>query len=72
MGLYWVSGHAELRGNEIADELVRGGSGLGFLDLSRPWGSLGETYKMSPHVGSLTNTGLDGEVLEIPKDRLKN
>ena len=29
--LYWVPKHAGVRGNEIADELTRGGSGLGFL-----------------------------------------
>ena len=31
MGLYWVSGHAGVRGNETADELVRDGSVLKFL-----------------------------------------
>ena len=31
VGLYWVPGHARVRGNEIADELARGGSSLGFL-----------------------------------------
>ena len=31
MGLYWVPGHAGIRGNEIADGLTRGGSALRFL-----------------------------------------
>ena len=30
-GLYWVPGHAVVRGNEIADRLARSGSALGFL-----------------------------------------
>jgi len=32
MGIYWVPEHAGIRGNEIADELARGGSGLGFFE----------------------------------------
>jgi hypothetical protein len=31
MGLYWVPGHAGVRGNEIANGLARGGSALRFL-----------------------------------------
>jgi len=39
--LYWVSGHARVRGNEIADKLARSGSVSGLLGLSPVWGSLG-------------------------------
>ena len=31
VGLYWVPGHAGVRGNEIADCLARGGSGQWFI-----------------------------------------
>jgi ribonuclease HI len=31
VGLYWVPGHARMRGNEIADRLARGGSGQRFV-----------------------------------------
>jgi ribonuclease HI len=31
MGLYWVPGHAGVRGNEVADGLARKGSTLGFV-----------------------------------------
>jgi hypothetical protein len=31
VGLFWVPGHARVRGNEIADELVMGGSAQRFV-----------------------------------------
>ena len=33
VGLYWVPGHAGVRGNEIADKLARGGSVQMFVGL---------------------------------------
>jgi len=33
VGLYWVSRHAGVRGNEIADEHARGSSAVRFLEL---------------------------------------
>jgi len=41
-------------------------------DLSRPLGSLDETYKTRSIVGWLTSNGQDGQVLTIPKGRLGN
>ena len=44
----------------------------GFLDPSRPWGSLGEIYKKVSVAGWPTSTGPNGEVLVIPKSRLES
>jgi len=41
MGLYWVSGHAGVGGNEIADKLVRDGSLQRFVGPEPFLGSLG-------------------------------
>jgi len=43
VGIFWVPEHSGVRGNEIADDLARGGFILGgSLDLSRPWETLDE------------------------------
>jgi hypothetical protein len=44
----------------------------GFLDLSWPWESLDRLYEEGLVIGSSTSIGYDGEILAIPKDRLKN
>jgi hypothetical protein len=44
----------------------------GFLDLSWPWESLDRLYEEGLVVGWSTSIGYDGEILAIPKDRLKN
>jgi len=49
--LYWVPGHAGVRGNEIAYELTRGGSILGFLGPEPALGSPGGIYEEGLVVG---------------------
>ena len=44
----------------------------GFLDPSRPWESLDETYKKCLVPGWLTSNEQDSEALATPKDRLEN
>jgi ribonuclease HI len=46
--LYWVPGHAGVRGNKIAYGIARVGDILG---LSRSWGSLGETHRTDSVAG---------------------
>jgi hypothetical protein len=88
LGLYWVPGHAGVRGNEITDEPARGGSVLGFLE---PEPAMGVYRRgiiiiiiirtiiikliiiiINLVVGWLTSIGQDDEALTITKDRLQN
>jgi hypothetical protein len=61
VGLYWVPGHAGVRGNEIADRLAKGGSIQNLWDLSRSWGSLSRILKIKCDM-----------VLVVLRNRLKN
>ena len=45
MGLYWVPGHAGVRGNEIADKLARDGSVQRFVGSEPFLGILGRTQE---------------------------
>ena len=44
----------------------------GFLDLSRPWVSLGRICRKGSVAGWITSTGPNGKVLVIPTDRLES
>ena len=72
VGLHWVSGHAEVRGNEIADEVARGGSVQGFLGPDPALGVSRRDILKGLVVGWSTINGQDGEALVTPKDRLEN
>ena len=43
-----------------------------FLDLNRPWVSLGENFKNHLVAGCLTSTEPDGVALATPQDRLRS
>ena len=43
VGLYWVPGHAGVRGNKITNRFATDGSVQNLSDLSHPWGSLCRT-----------------------------
>ena len=72
VGLYWVPGHAGVPGKEIANELARGGSALGFLGPEPARESLGGIYKRSSVVGWSSSIGQVGGALVTPKDRPQN
>jgi hypothetical protein len=64
--LFWVPGHARLRGNEVADEIARDGSVLRFVEPEPDFGVSRQDTRWT------TSNGLGGEVFVTPKDRLEN
>jgi ribonuclease HI len=71
VGLYWVPGHAVVRGNEIADGLTRDGSGRGFLGPEPVLGSLGEIYRIDTVAGRIASTVPAGDARVILSGRLE-
>jgi hypothetical protein len=70
VGLYWVSGHAGVRGNEIADWLTRGSSAVRFVGSEPALAVSMQDFGLV--FGWLTGIGDGGEVLVIPKHRLEH
>jgi hypothetical protein len=75
-GMRWgYTGSLDMLEYEVMRSLMSSqGAALfwGFMDLSRPWESLDEIYEKGLVAGWSAGIGYDGEVLVIPKDRLKN
>ena len=72
VGLYWVLGHAGVRGNEIADELAKDGCSLKFVGAEPALGVCRQDIRRRIRRCWLTSIRYGGEVLAIPKDRLEN
>jgi hypothetical protein len=70
MGLYWVPGHAGVRGNETSDELARSGSASGFMGPEPALGSLGRFLRIRLVAGWGTSSGGIGRTSVTPNDRL--
>jgi hypothetical protein len=70
VGLYWVSGHLGVIGNETADEFARNGSASGFTGPERALRSLGRILGIRLVAGWGTSSGGPGKILATPNDRL--
>ena len=75
-GMQWASfGSPDMREYKVMKSPMDSrGAALprGFLDLSRPWVSLGRICRKGSVAGWITSTGPNGKVLVIPTDRLKS
>jgi hypothetical protein len=71
VGLYWVPGHAGVRGNEIADKLARDGSVQRFVGPEPFLGVSGQNIRRWK-AGWKNNIWYSGVVLVVHIDRLEN
>jgi ribonuclease HI len=68
--LYWVPGHAEVRGNETANGLVRNGSASDFVGPEPALGISRQDLHLELIAGWGTSTRDDGGISGTPNDRL--
>jgi hypothetical protein len=72
VGLYWVPGHAVLRGNEIVNKLARGLSALRFVGPEPAFGDFRQDMRRRIRRWLVDGIGYGGEGLTIHRDRIED